>query len=119
MQPLYMCVCVYIYRCDSFERSHSPEMSLKPAAALLLLLTAHFVLSAPIIHANGPPSGFIQVDPTSRQFVDASGRSLLFHGSSIVYKVARHPAETAVHVTSLTPLHPVAGGAVRPRHERV
>jgi hypothetical protein len=34
-------------------------------------------------------SGFVQVEPSSRQFVDANGRSVLFHGSSVVYKVSR------------------------------
>ncbi len=37
--------------------------------------------------ARNPDDRFVQIDPSSRQFIDASGRSLLFHGSSVVYKV--------------------------------
>jgi endoglycosylceramidase len=30
----------------------------------------------------------IAIDPESRQFIDESGRSVLFHGVNVVYKVA-------------------------------
>ena len=30
----------------------------------------------------------IAIDPESRQFIDENGRSVLFHGVNIVYKVA-------------------------------
>ncbi len=60
---------------------------------LLLALAPHpFASAAPIVRPASTSPQFVQVDPVSRQFVDASGRSLLFHGSSVVYKVSHGAA---------------------------
>ena len=35
----------------------------------------------------GEAASAISVDPASRMFIDAEGRSVLFHGVNVVYKV--------------------------------
>ena len=73
---------------------------------LLLALAPHpFASAAPIVRPASTSPQFVQVDPVSRQFVDASGRSLLFHGSSVVYKVrSTHLLARALRASCSLPL---------------
>jgi len=63
-----------------------PDMRLLAVLLLLALTSPPPALAAPVFPSNAP-TAFVQIDSSSRQFVDAGGRSLLFHGSSVVYKV--------------------------------